>query len=66
MNGKDIFFFSALVTDAQDAFRSVPSGSPKKKVVRARCDGMHHRARSDSPNSFNPPNSRYKVLGSSR
>ena len=29
-NGKDISFFSILVTDAQDAFRSVPSGSPKK------------------------------------
>ena len=29
MNGKDIFLF--FVTDAQDAFRSVPSGSPKKK-----------------------------------
>ena len=64
MNGKAFFLF--FVRDAQDAFRRVPSGSPKKQVVRARCDGMHHGARSDSPHSFNPPNSRYKVLGSSR
>ena len=50
--GRRPFFLFFLGTDAQDAVRRVPSGSPKKTVVRARCDRMHHRARSDSPNSF--------------
>ena len=54
MNGKDIFSF--LCNRCSRRFSTRPERqSPKKQVVPARCDGMHHRARSDSPNSFNPP-----------
>ena len=33
-------------------YSSRPERQSQKKFVRARCDRMHHRARSDSPNSF--------------